>query len=75
MPDLQALFGDPESLLGAIQSPHQRALLPQLEAIVTVIVGYVDHVMDTIGEGLLKSYSMLTEALRRRRVEAARQRR
>lgn len=71
MPDLQALFGDPESLLGAIQSPQQRALLPQLEAIVTVIVGYVDHVMDTIGEGLLQSYSMLTEALRRRRVEAA----
>ena len=71
LPDLQALFGDPESLLGAIQSPQQRALLPQLEAIVTVIVGYVDHVMDTIGEGLLQSYSMLTEALRRRRVEAA----
>jgi len=71
MPDLQALFGDPEALLGAIQSPAQRAMLPQLEAIVAVIVGYVDHVMDNIGTGLLQSYSMLTEALRRRRVEAA----
>jgi putative hydrolase len=71
MPDLQALFGDPEALLGAIQSPQQRAMLPQLEALVAVVVGYVDHVMDTIGEGLLQSYSMLTEALRRRRVEAS----
>jgi putative hydrolase len=71
LPDLQSLFGDPEALLGAIQSPQQRDLLPQLEAIVAVIVGYVDHVMDTVGEGLLQSYSMLTEALRRRRVEAA----
>lgn len=71
MPDLQALFGDPEALLGAIQSPRQRAMLPQLEALVAVVVGYVDHVMDTIGEGLLQSYSMLTEALRRRRVEAS----
>ncbi len=36
-----------------------------------VIVGYVDHVMDTTGGRLLSSYGMLTEALRRRRVEAA----
>jgi putative hydrolase len=71
MPDLQSLFGDPEALLGAIQSAEQRALLPQLHAIVAVVVGYVDHVMDTIGGELLQSYSMLTEALRRRRVEAA----
>jgi putative hydrolase len=70
-PDLQKLFGDPDALLGAIRTPEQLALLPSLEAIVSVVVGYVDHVMDTIGSGLLPSYSMLTEALRRRRVEAA----
>ncbi len=71
MSDIESVFGDPETLLGAIQSPEQRALLPQLEAITAVIVGYVDHVMDEIGTGLLQSYDMLTEALRRRRVEAA----
>ena len=71
MPDLQSLLGDPESLLGAIRTPQQLTLLPQLEALIAVIVGYVDHTMDTIGGGLLQSYSMLTEALRRRRVEAA----
>jgi putative hydrolase len=71
MPDLQSLFGDPETLLGAIQSPEQQQLLPQLEALVAVIVGYVDHVMDGIGGGLIGTYSMLTEALRRRRVEVA----
>jgi putative hydrolase len=71
MPDLESLFGDPQALLGAIQTPEQREILPQLEAVVAVIVGYVDHVMDAIGTSLLQSYSMLTEALRRRRVEAA----
>jgi putative hydrolase len=71
IPDLQSLFGDPETLLGAIQSPQQQQLLPQLEALVAVIVGYVDHVMDSIGGGLIGTYSMLTEALRRRRVEVA----
>jgi putative hydrolase len=68
---LQQAFGDPEVLLGAIQSDVQRALLPQLDALVSVIVGYVDHVLDTVGDKLIASYGMLTEALRRRRVEAA----
>jgi putative hydrolase len=68
--DLQALFGDPETLLGAIRSEEQKQLLPQLEALVTAVVGYVDHVMDEIGTGLITSYGMVTEALRRRRVEA-----
>ena len=70
MAGLQSVFSDPEALLGAIQSPRQLELLPQFEALVTVVVGYVDHIMDTIGHGLLSSYSMVTEAVRRRRVEA-----
>jgi putative hydrolase len=68
--NMQQLFGDPEVLLGAIQSPAQRALLPRLEALVAVIVGYVDHLMDEIGHGLIGSYDMVTEAMRRRRVTA-----
>jgi putative hydrolase len=67
---VQRLLGDPEVLLGAIQSQTQRELLPKLEAIVAVVVGYVDHLMDDVGQGLIGSYSMVTEALRRRRVTA-----
>lgn len=68
--ELQQVLGDPEVVLGAIQTDEQRALLPRLEALIAVIVGYVDHVMDTVGERLISSYPMITEALRRRRVEA-----
>lgn len=68
---LQAALSDPEILLGAIRSPAQLELVPQLEALVAAIVGYVDSVMDRIGTGLIGNYRMLTEALRRRRVEAA----
>jgi putative hydrolase len=67
---VQELFGDPLALLGAVQSPEQRALLPRLEALVAVVVGYVDWVVETTGTGLIGSFSMLTEALHRRRVEA-----
>src|SRR5688572_26582221 len=68
--DMQRIIGDPEVVLGAVQSPAQRALLPHLEAVICAVVGYVDHTMDSIGAHLISSYSMLTEALRRRRVEA-----
>lgn len=68
---LQEAIGDPSALLGSIQSEAKKALLPELSALVAVIVGYVDHVMDTVGESLIGSYGMLTEALHRRRVEAS----
>jgi putative hydrolase len=68
--DLQNAFGDPDVLLGALQSDEQAALLPQLHALVAVVEGYVDAVMDRVGTRLISSYPMLTEALRRRRVTA-----
>jgi len=68
---IQEVLGEPGALLGAIQSDEQRALLPMLEATVAVVVGVVDHVMDEVGTKLISSYGMLTEALRRRRVETA----
>jgi putative hydrolase len=69
--NLQEVIGSPEVILGAITSPEQEALRPQLEAIVAVVVGVVDHVVDVVGGELIADYPMLTEALRRRRVEAA----
>lgn len=68
---VQELLGSPEVILGAITSPEQDALRPQLEALVAVVVGVVDHVLDVVGAKLIPSYGMLTEALRRRRVESA----
>lgn len=68
---LQELVGSPDVVLGAITSPEQSALRPELDALVAVVVGVVDHVLDVVGGKLIPSYAMLTEALRRRRVEAA----
>lgn len=67
----QSVLGDPELLLGAVQSEAQRTLLPRLEAITITLEGYVDHIMDTVGRKLIGSFGMLAEALRRRRVEDA----
>jgi putative hydrolase len=67
---LQETFGDPQVLLGAMRSDAQRELLPRLEALVTTVVGVVDWVMDQVGGSIIGSYGQLSEALRRRRVEA-----
>lgn len=71
MAGLQQLLSDPEVLLGAVRTPAQAELQPRLEALVCVITAYVDHVMDRIGTTLIGSYGMVTEAMRRRRVEAS----
>ena len=69
--ELQAVLGNPNDILGAVRSPAQEALLPELTALVAAITGYVDHTMDRIGAGLIGSYGQLTEALRRHRVETS----
>ena len=66
---IQVAMSDPESLLGALQSPDQQTLLPRIEATVCAVEGWVDHVMDKVGRRLIGSYSSSSEALKRRRVE------
>lgn len=71
MARFQEIMGDPEVVLGAVRSARQEEILPWLGALVSVIEGYVDHIMDAIGVGLIGSYDQVTEAMRRRRVEAS----
>lgn len=73
MEALQSAFGDPAILLGAVRSPEQEALAPRLDAVVAVVIGYVDHVVDQAAARLLPNSSQLAEAVRRRRVEASAQ--
>jgi putative hydrolase len=71
MANFQQMLSDPELLLGAVRTPAQAELQPRLEALVLVVTGYVDNVMDRVGANLIGSYDRVTEALRRRRVEAS----
>ena len=66
---LPEIFGDPEALIGEVQTQAQRDVLARIDALMAAVFGYVDHVMDTVGRKLIGSYGPLTEALRRRRVE------
>ena len=66
---LQAVFSRPELLLGAATTPEQQALVPRLDALVAVIVGYIDHAVDRAAARLIGPGSAVSEAVRRRRLE------
>ncbi len=67
---LQQALGDPEVLLGAVTSPEQQALRPRLDALVAVVVGYTDWVVDAVAVRVVGGNALrIAEAVRRRRVE------
>jgi putative hydrolase len=68
--DPTQLFGDPELLLGAVESPAQTELRVLIDARVATIVGVVDHLAGDASEHLLGSTGLIREAVRRRRGES-----
>jgi putative hydrolase len=72
MAALQQALGDPEVLLGAVTSPEQQALRPRLDALVAVVVGYTDWIVDAVAVRLVGGNALrIAEAVRRRRVETS----
>jgi putative hydrolase len=65
----QQSLGDPQALLGEMQSDEQRRLLVPFSALLAALSGYCDYVVDKVGQRLVGSYSLVSEAFRRRRVE------
>jgi len=65
----QQSLGDPEAFLGDIQSDQQRRLLVPSRAFLTVLSGYADYFIDKVGQRLVGTYSLVSEAFRRRRLE------
>lgn len=68
---LQNALSDPENLLGAVRSDAQSALIPDLNALLCVVVGYVDYVVEKVSRQLLESYESLNEVAKRRRFSAS----
>jgi coenzyme F420 biosynthesis associated uncharacterized protein len=54
-------------LVALVQSREQRDLLRRLQAVMAVIEGYSEHVMDAVGERVLPGYEKLRAAMDRRR--------
>jgi putative hydrolase len=64
-----AAFADPDTLLEAMRTERQEPLLADLQRFVSVLEGYTDVVVETLGERMVTAHSRLDEALRRHRLE------
>ena len=54
-------------LVALVQSREQRQIMERVQAAMSVIEGYSEHVMDAVGESVLPAYAGLREAMERRR--------
>jgi putative hydrolase len=69
---LQSALSDPELLLGAVTSAEQRELRPRLDALVAVVVGYTDWIVDAVAVRLVGGAALqIAEAVRRQRLETS----
>jgi coenzyme F420 biosynthesis associated uncharacterized protein len=61
-----------ESLIEAMQTPAQRALLDKLTAVMTLVEGHGDYVMDAVGPQVVPSVAEIREKFSHRRGSAGR---
>jgi putative hydrolase len=68
---MEAVAGltDPDALLGAMRSERQAPLLAELQRFISVLEGYTDVVVESVGERMVSAHARLDEALRRHRLE------
>lgn len=64
--------GEGESLVEAIQTPAQRALLDKLTAVMTLVEGHGDYVMDAVGPQVVPTVADIREKFSHRRGSAGR---
>jgi len=64
--------GEGESLVEAMQTPAQRALLDKLTAVMTLVEGHGDYVMDAVGPSVVPSVADIREKFSHRRGSAGR---
>jgi len=56
-------------LVNAVAGPGRKALIDRLQAVMALIEGHAEHVMDAVGAGVLPSLPAMRAALNRRRRE------
>jgi coenzyme F420 biosynthesis associated uncharacterized protein len=54
-------------LVALVQTPEQRRLIESVQAVMAVIEGYSEHVMDVVGREVVPAYEGLREAMEERR--------
>jgi coenzyme F420 biosynthesis associated uncharacterized protein len=64
--------GESESLIEAIQTPRQRAILDRMTCVMTLVEGHGDYVMDAVGPDVVPSVAEIRAKFTARRGSASR---
>ncbi len=62
-------LGNPDMLLDAMRTEGQAPLLAELQRFVSVLEGYTDVVVESLGERMVTAHGRIDEALRRHRLD------
>jgi putative hydrolase len=62
-------FVDPGQVLEAMRSERQGPMLEELQRFVSVLEGYTDIVVETLGDRMVSAHTRIDEALRRHRLD------
>ncbi|WP_069738731.1 zinc-dependent metalloprotease [Streptomyces sp. EN27] len=62
---------DPRSLVDIVQTPAQREVLGRLTAVMSLLEGHADYVMDGVGPDVVGSVSEIREKFQQRRAQGA----
>jgi len=67
--NVMAQFVDPGQVLEAMRSERQGPMLEELQRFVSVLEGYTDIVVETLGDRMVSAHTRIDEALRRHRLD------
>ncbi len=62
-------MSDPETVLGMMRSPAHDLLMPQLDALVAAVLGFVEHATMNACASLMTGHPAIRDALRARRID------
>ena len=69
--EMSQAMSDPDVMFSLMRTPAHDLLVPQLDALVAAILGFVDHTVRVITDGLVRSAPLIEERMRERVVDVA----
>ncbi|MEM9564209.1 MAG: zinc-dependent metalloprotease [Actinomycetota bacterium] len=69
--ELSESLSDPDVVLSLLRTPAHDLLVPQLDAMVATVLGYVDHTVATLADGLIGSHETIRSRFRQRWIDVA----
>jgi putative hydrolase len=69
--ELSETMSDPDVVLSLLRSPTHDLLVPQLDALVAAVLGFVDHTVATMARGLIASHDTIRNRFRQRWIDVA----